>query len=96
MEKQSTRVTILGDEYPVRGSVDDATTHRVVQYLNQTIEEIRGKSATFDKLKVSILSALNITGELFEYRSRSDSVEQQLQSLAHRAEKLVARIDGVL
>jgi cell division protein ZapA len=96
MGSQSTRVTILGDEYPVRGDVDDATTRRVVEYVNQKAEEIREKSATFDKLKVAILSALNIAGELFEYRTRNDSVMQQLETLEHRAEKLVARIDGVL
>jgi cell division protein ZapA (FtsZ GTPase activity inhibitor) len=96
MANQSTRVTILGDEYPVKGNVDDVTTHRVVEYLNQKIDEVRGKSATFDKLKVAILSALNIVGELFEYRSRNETVEQQLTALEHRAEKLVARIDGVL
>lgn len=96
MAIKSTRVTILGDEYPVRGDVDGVTTRTVVDYVNQKIEEVRGKSATFDKLKVAILSALNIAGELFEYRSRNDSAEQQLMELTQSAEELVARIDKAL
>jgi cell division protein ZapA len=96
MGLQSTRVTILGDEYPVRGDVDNATTRRVVDYVNQKVDEVRGKSATYDKLKVAILSALNIAGELFEYRSRHDSLGQQMKQLEQKAEQLVARIDGAL
>lgn len=96
MSTHSTRVTILGDEYPVRGDVDGETTRRVVDYVNQKIDEVRGKTTAYDKIKLAILSALNIAGELFEYRSRQESAQQQLDEVEERAQQLVAKIDGAL
>jgi len=96
MAAQSSRITVLGDEYPVKGDVDAATTQQVADYVNQKAVEVRGKGASLDKLKIAVLSALNIAGELFEYRSKNESNERRLKQLQDRAEQLAAKIDGVL
>ncbi len=91
-----TRVLILGDEYPIKGDVDGDTTRKVVDYMNQKVTEVRGMSSSFDKLKIAILSALNITGELFEYRTRAEHAERELTELEQRAVELTDRINGAL
>jgi cell division protein ZapA len=96
MVSQSARVTILGDEYPIRGDVDGETTQRVAEYVNETVAQVRGKSASADKLKLAVLSALNIAGELFEYRSRNETSEQQLRDAERRAGALADRIEEAL
>jgi len=96
MVSQSARVTILGDEYPIRGDVDSATTRRVADYVNAKVAEVRGKSAAADKLKVAVLSALNIAGELFEYRSQTEEAQQHVRELEQRAGRLADRIDEAL
>ena len=96
MAAQSSRITVLGDEYPVKGDVDATTTQQVADYVNQKAVEVRGKGASLDKLKIAVLSALNIAGELFEYRSKNESNERKLKQLQDKAEQLAAKIDGVL
>lgn len=90
------RVTILGDEYPIKGDVDDATTKQVVEYVNDRIDEVKTMSRAPDKVKIAVLSALNIAGELFEYRSQTDDAKQRLEELEDRIERLTKKIDGAL
>jgi cell division protein ZapA (FtsZ GTPase activity inhibitor) len=49
-----------------------------------------------DKVKVAVLSALNIAGELFEYRSKFDQASQQLDQFQEIASKISRHIDNAL
>jgi cell division protein ZapA (FtsZ GTPase activity inhibitor) len=58
--------------------------------------EIREHNAAYDKQKIAILSALNIAGELFEYKSKNEAHEKQLGELERKAEVLTRKIDVAL
>ena len=58
----SVRVTIHGDEYLIKGDVDIETTRQVAQYVNSKMEEIQTGVASRDKVKIAVLSAMNIAG----------------------------------
>lgn len=90
---ESVRVYIDGDEYSIKGDVDFETTRRVAEYVNAKISEIHMSTASRDKLKVAILSAMNIAGELFEYKSKCEEQSKQLNDLEIRFTVLSKKID---
>ena len=81
----SVRVNILGDEYSIRSDVDPETTRRIAEYVDRKLIEIRDKSTSSEKLKLAILTCLNIAGELFE---RTSTIEQQKTTIAELEERL--------
>ena len=93
---QGINVTIFGEQYSIRGDVDSGTTRRVAEYVNSKINELSGKSASQNKLKIAILSALNIAGELFESRTQLEECRKQVDSLQKKTTQLSHRIDSVL
>jgi len=96
VSSQSIHVNIFGDEYSIKGDVDVETTRKVAEYVNNKIRETHEKSASHNKLKIAILSALNIAGELFEKQQQLEDYENFLQNLEQKAHDLSDRIDSEL
>jgi len=90
---QSVRVTIFGDEYSVKGDVDIETTRRVADYVNRKMTDLSTRATSRDKVKIAVLSALNIAGELFELISRTENRDKQMSDLERKAELIVRKID---
>ncbi|MBD3316991.1 MAG: cell division protein ZapA [Chitinivibrionales bacterium] len=95
-EAESVRVYIGGDEYSIKGDVDAETTKRIADYVDRKMAELQRSLTSRDKVKVAVLSALNIAGELFEYRSRFDEANQQLCEIQEIASKISRHIDNTL
>jgi cell division protein ZapA len=83
--KDSIRVNIYGEEYAVRADGGADYIREVAGYVDRKMREIGDTSSSKSPLKVSILSALNITDELFRERrtlsSHSDDVESRTREL---------------
>ena len=67
---KSIKVKILGSEYPLRGESEDLTK-RVAGYVDEMIQSIYARIPEQQPLTVAVLSALNITEDLFKERERS-------------------------
>jgi cell division protein ZapA len=93
---QSINITIFGDEYSIKGDVDSETTKKVALYVNEKVVDTCKKSASNNRLRIAILSALNIAGELFESRLETQRVQQQLDELREKTEALNRRIEASL
>ncbi len=93
---ESVRVFIYGDEYSIKGDVDIETTKRVAEYVDRKMTEFQKNIASRDKLKTAVLSALNIAGELFEYKNQLDTARRKLNEIEHKSESMSKRIDGIL
>jgi|WetSurMetagenome_2_1015567.scaffolds.fasta_scaffold00022_72 cell division protein ZapA len=89
----SVRVTILGDEYLIKGDVDIETTKQVAEYVNGKMEEIQAGVASRDRVKIAVLSAMNIAGELLESRKNCDEHKAKLDAFEEKAETLARKID---
>ena len=72
-DKKSIKVKIFGSEYPLRGESEDFT-RRVANYVDDMVNTIHNKLPEQPTLTVAVLSALNITEDLFKERDRSKSV----------------------
>jgi len=68
-DKKSIKVKIFGSEYPLRGESEDFT-RKVANYVDEMINTIHGKIPEQPTLTVSVLTALNITEDLFKERER--------------------------
>ena len=72
-DKKSIKVKIFGSEYPLRGESEDFT-RRVATYVDEMITTIHNKIPDQPTLTVAVLSALNITEDLFKERDRGNTV----------------------
>lgn len=90
------RVFIGGDEYSIKGDVDLDTTKNVAEYVDKKIREFQKKVASRDKVKVAVLSALNIAGELFEFKTQYDTARKQLDEIKKKVEVISKKIDRSL
>jgi cell division protein ZapA len=80
---RSIKVKIFGSEYPLRGESEELTK-RVASYVDQMINSIHEKIPEQPPLTVAVLSALNITEDLFKERERSRSITTYIESEAAR------------
>jgi cell division protein ZapA len=72
-DKKSIKVRIFGSEYPLRGESEEFT-RRVATYVDEMINTIHAKLPEQPTLTVAVLSALNITEDLFKERDKSRAV----------------------
>ena len=70
---KSIKVKIFGSEYPLRGESEEMTK-RVASYVDQMISSIHDKIPEQPPLTVAVLSALNITEDLFKEREKNRSL----------------------
>ncbi len=92
----SIRVSIFGDEYSVRSDVDQATTKKVAEFVHKKMMETRDNVSSGDKVKIAVLSAMNIAGELLSTLDRSEQRESELSSFESRTKELARKIDAAL
>jgi len=91
-DRKSIKVKIFGSEYPLRGESEEFT-RRVASYVDEMINTIHGKIPEQPTLTVAVLSALNITEDLFKERERSKAVSAFLES---EVSKLTNYLDNCL
>jgi cell division protein ZapA len=92
----SVRVYICGDEYSIKGDVDVKTAKKVAEYVDRKMMELQKSIASRDKLKVAVLCALNIAGEMFESTARSESATKKIEGLREKTNELGEKIDSCL
>lgn len=86
------KVLILGDEYPIRASVnDEAYVRKVAAFVDTRMRSVKESMKGSSTTKVAILAALNIADELMSTREDKDLSERtyrdRLTALAGRIEK---------
>ncbi|HEX9007147.1 MAG TPA: cell division protein ZapA [Bacteroidota bacterium] len=91
-DRKSIRVKIFGSEYPLRGDSEEFTRH-VATYVDEMINSIHGKIPDQPTLTVAVLSALNITEDLFKERERSREMATMVRG---EIEKLTEFFDTCL
>jgi cell division protein ZapA len=93
---ESVRVIIFGNEYSVKSDTDPNTTRQIAQFVNSKMLEIQEQSSLRDNMKIAVLSALNIAGELFEVKARHDESVSKINELEEKIALLTKKIDGAL
>ncbi len=76
---KSIKVKIFGSEYPLRGESEELT-RKVASYVDQMVNTIHEKIPEQPPLTVAVLSALNITEDLFKEREKVRTLTTLVES----------------
>jgi cell division protein ZapA len=85
-EGNQIKITIFGQEYSVKAPADPTYIKKIAEYVDTKMREVQsGFSSTQSSNRIAILSAMNITDELFNAKKRGDSdnneIEEKITSL---------------
>ncbi|MGO9380424.1 MAG: cell division protein ZapA [Dissulfurispiraceae bacterium] len=90
---ESIEVTILGQNYLLKGDVSKEYMQQLVDFVDGRIREVYRRSPGTTPLKASILTALMLSDELHKVRRENASVKQSIQKIEIGAESLLNLID---
>ena len=88
-----TPITILGQQYPIRTSLDPEYVVRLAAFVDERMRAVSESTPSGDSLRLAVLAALNIADELFRCR---DAADQRDGQLAERTEELERMLDRLL
>lgn len=74
------RVTILGQEYPVRADADAPYVREIAAFLDARMRRIHEAEPGRQPLRVAVLAGLNLADELFTLRRELQELERQYES----------------
>lgn len=83
------KVKIFGSEYPLRGESEELT-RKVASYVDEMITMIHNKIPEQPPLTIAVLSALNITEDLFKEREKNKALMYSAQT---EIEKMSSYLD---
>lgn len=87
--KRSVRVTIVGEEYPIRTERSADFTRAVAEYVDRTIRSVLDSGTVIEVQKAAILAAMKITDELFREREESGELAEEIRSLTADMKRLL-------
>jgi len=87
-EDNKIKITIFGQEYSVKAPADPTYIKKIASYVDKKMREVQaGFSSTQSSNRIAILSAMNITDELFNAQKDDNSSEEKVK------EKITSLID---
>ncbi len=82
---QTVKVVIHGHQYPIKASSDDGEyIRRVAKYVDEVMEKVASESRVKSVDRLAILTALNITDELFNALEKRDKLIQTIEAKAKK------------
>lgn len=80
------KVSVCGENFQIRSDVPAHVIEKIAGYVDYKIKEVSSHSAyNGDKLRLCVLAAMNIAGELFEFK---DKLEEQEKNNAYVEDKI--------
>ena len=83
-------VEVFGHRFSLQGEGDEAYFHELAEYVDAQMRTLAKQTKTSTPTKLAILTAINLTDELFRANRYRDSGETELE---RRAQLLVEKID---
>jgi cell division protein ZapA len=80
MEKSSIKVTIMGSEYALKSEVDSEYVQELAAYVDQKMRKLADGSPVHAPLKIAVLTAVNISDELFRLKRKYDQMVKEIES----------------
>jgi cell division protein ZapA len=90
-KKQSVKVNIFGEDYPIKGDADAGYIQEVAGYVDQKMKEVCERMSNKLPLRVAVLAAMSITDELF--KERTDK-EEKLLGIEERSQSLLEQLES--
>ena len=90
-KKQSVKVNIFGEDYPIKGDTDAFYIQKVAKYVDQKMKEVAERTSNKLPLRVAVLAAMHITDELIKER---EDKEKKLLNIEEKAQFLTEQLDS--
>jgi cell division protein ZapA len=81
-KKNTTRVSILNEEYAIRTDTAPEHANAVANYLDQAIRRVLASGAVVESNRAVVLAALQVTGELFDARASIDATNASITDIS--------------
>jgi len=86
-------VEIAGKRYSFVSDVDKELTKDIAELVDKKMKEVGDAlEHSKDPLKVAVLSAMTFAGELYEYKSKLEAAEKELDTIKSISKKLSSKI----
>jgi cell division protein ZapA len=92
-KKQSIKVNIYGQEYPIKSEADATYVQQIAEYVDRKMKEVAEKVPARIHSQLAVLTALNIADELF--KERIDK-EKKLSEVEEKTQSLIEWLDAKL
>lgn len=89
MQNKPVEVTIFGQNYVLRGDVDEDKLRAMAAYLDNKMREMADKLQSPTYSKLAILASLNIISELFDYKEQLRNLEGIIKSIDYESDKVL-------
>ena len=100
MKETVKNIKLLGVTLTIRSDKDNAYVNEVLSYYQKRINEAKEKVSSNDRLKISILAALNIVDELFKERMDAPPTDNasidNSDEVKSITERILEQIDEIL
>lgn len=93
MEKSSVKVNIMGLEYALKAEVNPDYVQELASFVNQKMLKLNSGAPTYTPLKIAVLSAVNISDELFRMKRKYDLLVKEIESTS---EEITEKLDHFL
>lgn len=87
--KQTIEVEILNQKYRIISETDSEWVKEVADFVNKKIEEVITSKASVNKEKVAVLAALNIAGELLQFKKEMSFYKKHVSKRSQDLMKLL-------
>ena len=88
---KAVKVTIYGQEYPIRGRGDLEYIKKVARYVDERMIQIEEQTAITSPSRLAILAALNIADELFSLQRERDQLLNDFEAKAREISEYLNR-----
>jgi cell division protein ZapA len=93
MEKNSVKVNILGSEYALKSDADPEYVSDLASYVDQKMQKLQQGSSIHQPLKIAVLTAVNISDELFRLKRKYEKLVKEIESAS---EEITENLDSFL
>ena len=88
---KAVKVTIYGQEYPIRGRGDLEYIKKVARYVDERMIQIEEQTSITSPSRLAILAALNIADELFSLQRERDQLLSDFEAKAREISEYLNR-----
>jgi cell division protein ZapA len=78
-QSPTVKVTIYGQEYPIRGHGDEEYIRKVARYVDERMAQIEERTSISTPDRLAILAALNIADELFNLQKEKERILSEFE-----------------
>jgi len=83
-------IEILGQQYRIKGQVNQVYLDRLAKYVDQRMRELAEHAKNATPAMLAILTAVNVTHDLFELRAQHQATESTIEK---KTRDLIESID---